>query len=318
MTEDDDVLNPAPPEPLPEEGETPMGTADLLGAPHQVDSDRPELGYERWIGSGPLPRGQLSDVFLGLLFLVSGLLGLALSTKIGDKIPEEYRTYAWAAAGGGAALSLLGILLRFRGSRIHITAFENGLVYSTGGRSKTVRFVDVSAVTEKRVAMVIHHGDSAGRRHLIRIKLKNAAEHRLEVGALADSEKLAEIVHESTLPHLMPRVVETLTNGRAVAFGRLVLAPHGLTFGGETLIWDKMANITLTNGILTVRAKGEDDPWYAGDCGAIPNVQVLLNLIRSRFLSTDTSIAKNKAVTDSRYSVLDKYIGGAAGGRRFG
>ena len=39
---------------------------------------------------------------------------------------------------------------------------------------------------------------------------------------------------------------------------------------------------------------------YAGDCGAIPNVQVLLNLIRSRFLSTDTHAPRNQAADGTR------------------
>jgi len=279
---------------------------------------RPELGTERWAGSGPLPRYLSWDLLLIFLYLVAGLFGLALATKLGEKVSESYRPIGWVIAGVGVLVSLFGVYRRIRGGRIEITSFENGVVYSTGGRPKTVRWSEITAVTEKRVAMVIKRGESAGRRHLIRIVCKDGSDHRLEVGELGDSQRLAELIHEGTLPHLMPRVVEKLAGGRAVAFGQLVVAPHGLIHGRDTLLWDKMATIALTDGILTVKAKGAQEPWYAGDCGAIPNVQVLLNLIRSRFLPTDPGIARNQAATDSRYSVLDKYIGGAAGGRRFG
>lgn len=316
----DDILPLAPLDPAPETPPVPVEAAPpgFPSAPPPAEQEpRPELGWERWSGSGPVRRGVFWDLVFVAAFLAAGVAALVLGTRAGEKLLAPYRQVGWPVAAAAAGIALLGIGVRLLGRRIRLTVSENGLVYSAGGRPKTIRWAEVTAVTEKKVAQVISHGESAGHRHLIRIQCKDGTDHRLEVGGVPEADRLAELIHEGTLTHLVPRVMDKLSAGRSVAFGKLVMSPIGLVHGRETLTWNKMANIALTAGILTVRAKGAAEPWYAGDCGAIPNVQVLLNLIRSRFLSTDLGIARNQAADESRYSVLDKYIG-AAGGRRYG
>ena len=70
--------------------------------------------------------------------------------------------------------------------------------------------------------------------------------------------------------------------------------------------------------LRVVRRRGDDDPWYAEDCGATPNLQVLLNLIRTKFLTPDQqSAGRNRAADESRYSCLDKYMPAIDAQRRY-
>jgi hypothetical protein len=329
MTDDPIDLTPAPrkvpvgwgelpgDEPVPPT--TPANTKKAERKKPAGPDPRPDLGGRRWVGAGPVPGGRVWDAVVILGLVASGVAGLALATRLGAKLPAAYRPIAWVAASGVFAVSLLGLAVRLRRGRwIEVAAFEHGLVYLVRGREATVRWADVTAVTERRVARLDDRGLPAGYEHVIRLACAGGAEHRLDVGAIADSDRLSESVHAGTLPHLVPRVVKVVTAGRRAAFGRLTLVPDGLVYGRQMLYWQDVGGIDIVNGVLVVRRRGDDDPWYAEDCGATPNLQVLLNLIRTRFLTPDEETARrNRAAEESRFSTLDKYMP-AFGGRRIG
>ena len=85
------------------------------------------------------------------------------------------------------------------------------------------------------------------------------------------------------------------------------------------MAWGELGGIDIVNGVLVVTRTGDPDPWYAGDCGATPNLQVLLNLVRTRFLTPDPDArpGRNRAAGESRYSCLDKYMPTLGAQRRY-
>src|SRR5579883_1108841 len=271
------------------------------------EEPRHELGGKKWTGSGPVPGKMVWAVALALV--LGSVAGLAVINKLGDQLSARARQLGMTTAVGALGVGLVVASARLRrGERIEITAFDRGIVYSAGGRTRAVRWTDVVSVTEKRFVPRGSGGQPLGARHTIRVACVDGTDHRFEVGGIEGSEGLSACIHQGTLPLLMPRVVAAVAAGRPVVFGRLTLASHGLVYGKETLTWGKRAGVDLVNGILVVRRKGGDESWFAEDCGKTPNVQVLLNLIKSRYLTPGPTANRNWAAEDSRFSLLDVYI----------
>lgn len=278
--------------------------------------DRSDLGARQWAGSGPLS-GRRPRVIPLVVAAAVTAAGLGLALAGGPESPPAYLAGGWLLAAGGVGAGFLAAVRRRGRGRLEIAAYDYGLVYSADGRARTVRWPEIASVTEEGPTTAAAGRGAAGRRHVIRFRCADGSRHRLDVGAMAESAGLSVAVHAGTLPHLMPLTVGAVAAGRPVRFGRLALTTRGLAHGRRTLPWAEVAAVEVENDILVVRRAGADELWYAAACGSTPDVQVLLNVVRTRALTPGPSAGRNWAAEASRYSLLDMYRP-AAGSRRRG
>jgi hypothetical protein len=290
MADDDEMidLQPAPP---PE--------------PAKRLRERNDLGGRRWTGAGLLPPNWSRAIVPGVLAVVAATGGAMLCTGAGHVVSRQDRPTGWLATA--LAAGTLGVVAvaraRSRGV-ISVIVYEDGLVYTRGGRTQAFRWADVTAVSEQRFTLVNPLGRPIGRGHSLRFQCQGGAEHDLEVGGIAESDAVSGYVHQGTLEFLVPQAEAELAASRPVSFGPLAATPAGLSLGRDFLAWEQLASLEVIDGKLVVGRKDDPEPWFEQPTWAVPNTELLLNLIEARFFGPGAGKDKPGA---SRFSLLDRY-----------
>ena len=97
--------------------------------------------------------------------------------------------------------------------------------------------------------------------------------------ALADYDRLSELVQRRTFPRAWAQARDLMLAREAVEFGDLVVTPGGLRHAGKRLSWSEFADMTISQGRLSIKKTGRWLPWAVVDAGKIPNPHVLFALV---------------------------------------
>jgi hypothetical protein len=271
----------------------------------------PDLGGRRWAGLTLSTRGKWVGIGLVFIGMIVGLIGLVAA--YGDSVRRARVRTGWPIAVVGGGCFVVGVVISGRRRFQEIAAFEHGMIYRDGGRTYTVYWAEVTAVTEVRIDTIMVHNEydrpdqQVGRTHTLRIQTKDGGDHRFDLGVVDDSEQFAGQVHSGTLPHLVPRAAKKIDAGHPVPFGPFLLTADGLSYGRHALSWAEMSGVSLDNGTVIVTRRGDRSAWAQVACAEVPNVNVLLNLIRGLSQTAAGGRPDPDRPGASRYSVLDRY-----------
>jgi hypothetical protein len=93
--------------------------------------------------------------------------------------------------------------------------------------------------------------------------------------ALADYDRLAELVQRRTFARTYAAVRDKLLAGEAVLFGDLEMSSRGFRYTTKSLRWRDFKEIVVAQGKLTIKKEGGWIPWAIMDVSRVPNPHVL-------------------------------------------
>ena len=97
--------------------------------------------------------------------------------------------------------------------------------------------------------------------------------------ALADYEELAAEIQRRTFPAAWAAARWRFRAGRAVEFGEVEVTPSGIRTGGKFLPWPEVKDVTVAQGMLSIKQAGRWLPWAVKAVNEIPNPHVLFALV---------------------------------------
>lgn len=97
--------------------------------------------------------------------------------------------------------------------------------------------------------------------------------------ALSDYDKLAEEVQRRSFAALWPAAWDRFLAGGSTKFGDLEVTPVGLLHAGKFLPWNQVKEVTVAQGIVSVKQAGKWLPWAGVGVAGVPNPHVLFALV---------------------------------------
>lgn len=97
--------------------------------------------------------------------------------------------------------------------------------------------------------------------------------------ALTDYDRLAEEVQKRTFAVLWHEVWATFLDGHTIPFGEIDVTRRGLRYGGKSVPWADVKELTVAQGKLSIKQGGKWLPWILLDVKSIPNPHVLFALV---------------------------------------
>lgn len=119
--------------------------------------------------------------------------------------------------------------------------------------------------------------------------------------ALADYDRLAELIQRRTFPRAWAEARDRLFSGENVFFGDLELSPDGLHHLKKTIAWRDVKGFVIAQGRLSIKKTSGWLPWLMLDVSKVPNPHVLFALIREakRTFKTEARTPDEKDADES-------------------
>jgi hypothetical protein len=93
-------------------------------------------------------------------------------------------------------------------------------------------------------------------------------------------ERLTRAIREAVSDRLLREARARLRTCRGVDFGSLGVRPGGLVRGGRLLSWAQVGEPVVRGGWLSIRQKQDGAVWTREPVANVPNLDVLLELVR--------------------------------------
>lgn len=258
--------------------------------------------------ASPLPPGLPPDVYQwgaptaefavppgrAVINLIAGMFALipALGMAIGGSValflslfgdtPWKHRGYMGLAASLGIGFTV-GIIFwvkqSFATEGTRVWLFSRGLVRLGRGAAEACRWEEIQSVQQE---MNTGSRERAGAvRHRFTISRRDGTQMSFE--GIPKVRALGEQIQQESLKYLLPPVLKTYHSGQPVTFGSLTLSGEGVNNGKETVPWVEIKGVEIDkNGQLVFTAQGRWFSFAKMPIADIPNVHVLLALVRQR------------------------------------
>lgn len=216
---------------------------------------------------------------LGAGALINGVL-IHLS-RWGEHLPAVLEeSLPWIFSGLMAVVLALLFVRGLRGSKTRAAAvFEQGFAYAERKKVQAWRWEDVEEVS----ATIIRH---YLRKRLTRTThiytLVNKEGENLQVDdSLVNVDAFYKHLQNNTLQLRYQRMADLYNLGEKVRFGPVRIGKKlGIEVGRKTYPWDKIEEVGIHEGVLTVKKKGSKTFGKSTiKAGEIPNLHVLLSII---------------------------------------
>jgi hypothetical protein len=97
--------------------------------------------------------------------------------------------------------------------------------------------------------------------------------------ALADYERLAEEIQKRTFSAGWAEALAQFRDGEPVVFGDIEVLPTGIRFAKKSLAWERVKEVSIAQGMLSIKRSGRWLPWIVRTIHDVPNPHVLFALI---------------------------------------
>jgi hypothetical protein len=211
--------------------------------------------------------GSLGLAAHGIGFFLCGITSLLATKDPGETAPIFL---------GGLFLALPGVLWfiwAIRGTSNRVLIFDDGFAYIKGNKTHIIRWEEVKAVWYTGVKTTgIKTVNSST------IQLKDG--RRFSFGkSFANTDQLNIAIQTGIAQHVLPKAEQAYESGERVAFGRLALSKTGISMEGRTLPWDEVGDVTVEQGVVTIRKRGGlFNKWASIQVRQIPNFFAFANL----------------------------------------
>lgn len=218
------------------------------------------------------------NYYIGIFIAICGVIGLIIAAFISS---SEADSGLFFVCGGLSFLLIPAGVYSVWQSRseqsVAILTFQDGIVYTHGGKTETMRWDEVDKVymgiLNNRQARTIQYT----------YHLHNEQGGKLVFNwndqAMQNMQQLSDTIQREITRRLLPKAATTYNAGGTVTFGSLTLGKQGLGNGKETIPWDEVQEVKLNSGIVTVRKKDKWLNWSSVTVAGTPNIYVFLNLV---------------------------------------
>jgi hypothetical protein len=177
----------------------------------------------------------------------------------------------------GIGLHLLIKLFRNRGLRVLV--FPHGLVCLRRGQAVVCRWDDVEEVWQDLTDQYTLFGLVHRPYYYYTLRLRDGSRVRFD-HHLQDVRRLGDTVLRQTFPQLLRRALGALQAGEVLSYGGLTVSRHGLGNGKHVVPWGEVQQVGIYNGRVLVARGGKWLKWGDYPVKKVPNVHVLLELVR--------------------------------------
>jgi hypothetical protein len=179
----------------------------------------------------------------------------------------------------GISLILMGVMLSVRALRnrgLRVLIFPEGLVRLWKEDAQALFWDEVDKLWKKKSQ---GHWARAWQGALI-VKIQRNDGSSIEFDdSLPQLDKLSDILHRQTLPHLLPGAIEAYASGQSLDFGKLRVDRAGLKNETDVIRWSDIQEIKVGDDQLSVYKKGKWSRWCQTPVAEIPNAHVLRALL---------------------------------------
>jgi hypothetical protein len=251
-------------------------------------SDRAALGTFR---SVYMAGSRMHKVNITIAAVFTLLLAVpAIALLIGALVTSRNGMIIAAAILGALAL-LPGITLWYRIRKLDwkLYLFDNGFVFASGA-ARVILWNDVRFFYERQSVVAGMQADQ-----WLRFVLSDGQSLTID-SSYKEFPVFAEVVRQCVTKTVLARASAALSNGQAVAFGKLLLSPAGLEKDGNSIPWGDVHSICMEErvfgsrfraiGVVIYRrsttSKTGRTEWHVRAIPEFPNVVAFLQLV-SRF-----------------------------------
>jgi hypothetical protein len=188
-------------------------------------------------------------------------------------------------------LLLLGALLIFSGAMLLVRAWRNrglrvlvfpeGLVRCHPQKVQAFFWEEIDQVCLKK--SLGSHGTAGLWRGFLTLTVQTTDDRRMTFDdSLPSLMELTELIQRETLRFLLPRALATYEEGKALAFGKLLLSQRGLSQEKLALPWSDVQKVKMGKIELLIYKKGKWTHSIRFTGWDIPNFHVLVALLEQR------------------------------------
>lgn len=237
---------------------------------------------------------RMTWIAIGVVCLAGGILVITLSQTM-DQVTA--RTKSQALMVGSIALGAGGLLFLngLRNPALRAQLGPCGIAIIENGVTKSCRWEDIATVWEIRVGssgnlVPVIMAFVGGTSHMFVVQCRD----RKELVFKNFLDRLATIgrrIKEETRSRLLPQTLATLSSGRSLTFGPIVITNDVITVGSDhslswanpkrdsdTLHWSDIREVKVEGHLLKIYRHSKQC-WFVCPIGEIPNLHIALAAI---------------------------------------
>lgn len=171
-------------------------------------------------------------------------------------------------------IALIWAINPLRNANLRVYIFTNGFIRARGRRGIAIRWEQIQTLWES-----VKHS-AYGTRYTYTVHCTDG--RVLKQGSpLLNCQDLGLRVMREVIKRQFPVAKATYNAGQALSFGSITVSTQGLGTGGQIVPWSQIDRVTSQNGIVFPEKQGQRINWPAVKSAEVPNLPVLLALVRS-------------------------------------
>lgn len=245
--------------------------AEQLAATYQLGTPQKEYGvhYTIWM----LVCG------IGVL-LLAGLMafyGYQLSTST-NSIDVGNAPFLLVLSG----LALLGALyclfypLLYKSWRVYVCS--EGFAFARGSKLDAFRWDQIDSVLFLIATKYMYGAVSAGTQYKYTVRGMNGAQVVLN-NRMTGIKELGETIRDMVTKVKLPQDLAAFKAGNTLKFGPLSINLQGVSNGRETIPWNQITQVQVSNGSVIIQKEGKWLSWSSVQVANIPNFFIFLALV---------------------------------------
>ena len=241
----------------------------------QVPSD-PQIEPQVYQQATQYQLGALVATFKPRITNALAIIGIAIGVIIADIIAVAVIYEIGFVIYLTIAIPILAIIYAIRGlahRKLRVYQFEQGLIQTDGRTQNVIRWDQVRFLYQRVVNKVY-----GNKQYFYTIESTDGANFKF-TNVLKDVALLGQNMQQAVLQEHWLHARGVFDTGKVLTFGPLSLGQLGITLGGEWLSWDKVQDVKLQRGYITIKKVGKTLNWGRIRVHNVPNLLLVLNLI---------------------------------------
>jgi hypothetical protein len=225
-----------------------------------------------------------------LLVVGSTILVLCLALGFAASQQPWWQRFSFPSLMGMGFLTFVGLpsgaILLYKAltlPRLRAVVGLEGISLSEGDTTQSCLWTEIKSVREvrplgydKEYLKALARGET--RMHVIECFDGRKLTFRNFISGLG---RLAEQIHQATLPLMFPPVQEALAAGASIRFGPITVSARDISGkSGHALPWEDFVTFKVAEGSLRIRQTRSRHDWLAVPIGDVPNPHVLFALAK--------------------------------------
>jgi hypothetical protein len=179
----------------------------------------------------------------------------------------------------GISLIVMGVMVLVRGVRnrgLRVLIFPEGFMRISRGEGQAFFWDEIDRIWRKKTE---GHWARAWQGSLVlRIERKDGRSMEFD-DTLPRLGDLAAVLHQQSLPHMLPAALNDYDSGRTLDFGKLKVNQTGIRHDADALGWKDIQELKFDEDRVTIHKKGRWGKWKQVTLSEIPNAHLLRALL---------------------------------------